>query len=154
MKVDHQYDLMSLNLTYTDRMSMAVGVEARVPFLDFDLIRVMNSIPVDLKLKCRHGKYILKKAMESRLPSEIVYREKAGFTLPLRSWLKQSNYMMDQYLDKNRIERQGIFNPLVMQHLISEQDNGKADHTNTLFTLLCQQVWLDYNFQGSGQCLN
>src|SRR5262249_13223692 len=58
MKLDQRYDLMSLNLCYTDRMSMAAGIEVRVPFLDFDLIRLMNSIPVSLKIRRGQGKYI------------------------------------------------------------------------------------------------
>jgi len=144
MKVDHHYDLLSLNLTYTDRMSMASGIETRVPFLDFDLIKFMNSIPVEMKLKGRHSKYVFKKAMESRLPKEVIYREKAGFGLPLRSWLRQSNEIVDYYLDKSRLDKQGIFNSSVINRIINEQDKG-ADHVNTIFTLLCQQIWLDAN---------
>lgn len=146
MKVDQRYDLMSLNLCYTDRMSMAVGVEARVPFLDFDLVRVMNAIPVGLKVKGRQSKYVLKKAMEPYLPREIIYREKAGFGLPLRAWLQHSNEMVNRYLDGDRIKRQGLFKPVAVQRIIDEQMNGVADHANTLFTLLCQQIWLEEHY--------
>jgi len=145
MKVDHHYDLMSLNLAYTDRMSMAVGVETRVPFLDFDLVRIMNSIPVHFKLKGRHTKYVFKKAMENKLPKEIIYREKAGFSLPLRSWLSKSNNLIDQYMDKGRITKQGIFNSSIIQNLIDEQRSGKKDHSYTIFTLLCQQLLFKNN---------
>ncbi len=145
MKVDQRYDLMSLNLCYTDRMSMAVGVEARVPFLDFDLVRLMNAIPAGLKVKGGQGKYVLKKAMEPYLPREIIYREKAGFGLPLRAWLQNSNEMVKRYLDGDRVKRQGLFRPVAVQHIIDEQMNGVADHANTLFTLLCQQIWLEEN---------
>ncbi len=145
MKIDQHYDLMSLNLCYTDRMSMAVGVEARVPFLDFDFVRIANAIPVRLKLKGNQGKYIFKKAMEPYLPKEIVYREKAGFGLPLRAWLQNGSEMMDEYLDERRIKRQGIFCPLAVKRLIEEQKRGTADHSYTIFTLLCQQIWLEEN---------
>jgi asparagine synthase (glutamine-hydrolysing) len=76
LRADQQFDLMALNLSYTDKMSMMVGVESRVPFLDFDLVRFMNSLPVSMKIKGNTQKYILKKSMEGKLPNEIIYRSK------------------------------------------------------------------------------
>ena len=143
MRVDQKYDLMSLNLSYSDRMSMAVGVEARVPYLDFDLVRIMNSIPSKVKIKHGISKYVLKKAMEPPLPHEIVYREKAGFTLPIRAWMRKENEMLRYYFDSDRIRRQGIFNPNSLQNMCDVQFSGKRDHASTLFSMLCIQVWLD-----------
>jgi asparagine synthase (glutamine-hydrolysing) len=143
MKVDQHYDLMSLNLCYTDRMSMAAGVEVRVPFLDFDLVRLMNSIPHRLKVKGSEGKYLLKKALEPLLPREIIYREKAGFGLPIRAWLRNHNDFVNTYLSEARIERQGIFRSSAVRRILDEERRGIADHANTLFTLLCQQIWLE-----------
>jgi len=143
MALDHHYDLRSLNLCYTDRMSMAAGVEARVPFLDFDLIRVMNAIPAKFKVKGREGKYVLKKAMEPNLPYEIIYRSKAGFGLPVRSWLSRDNELFNHYLDGDRLRQQGIFNDQKVGQLLKEQMSGKRDHSYLLLTLLVQQIWLD-----------
>ena len=143
MKLDQHYDLMSLNLCYMDRMSMATGVEARVPFLDFDLVRLMNAMSVSLKVRRGQGKYVLKKAMEGWLPREVIYREKAGFGLPMRAWLSEGNKLVDAYLDEQRIERQGIFRAPAVRRIVDEQRRGVADHANTLFTLLCQQIWLE-----------
>lgn len=143
MRVDQKYDLMSLNLAYTDRMSMALGVEARVPFLDFELVRVMNSIPSRIKMKHGIPKYVLKKAMEPHLPREIVYREKAGFGLPLRAWMRRENKMSKYYFDTDRINKQGIFDPNAIQAMHRENLAGKADHSNLLFSMLCIQVWLE-----------
>lgn len=143
MKVDHRYDLRSLNLAYTDKMSMAVGVEARVPFLDFDLVRVMNSIPSTVKLNHGVSKYILKKAMEPHLPHEIVYRRKAGFALPIRAWLRDDNEVIKHYFDKGRIRRQGIFDTDSLQMMCEEQILGRKDHASVLFSMLCIQIWLD-----------
>ena len=143
MSIDHHYDLMSLNLCYTDRMSMANGVEARVPFLDFDLVRVMNSIPSKYKLKGFTGKHIFKKAMENKLPDEIIYRQKAGFGLPIRAWMKNSKNLLSYYLDSNRIKKQGIFNASLIDKLLKEQYKGAKDHSYLLLTLLTQQIWLD-----------
>jgi len=145
MELDHHYDLMSLNLSYTDRMSMAVGVEARVPFLDHDLVRVMNSIPAKLKVRGRHGKYVFKKAMEPYLPHDVVYREKAGFGLPIRAWMMKSKGLLEYYLSDERLERQGIFNVAAVNRLIKEQYSGEKDRSHILFTLLIQQIWLESN---------
>lgn len=143
MRVDHHYDLLSLNLTYTDRLSMAASVEARVPFLDFELVRVMNSIPIALKLKGGVTKYVLKKAMEPCLPREVVHREKAGFALPIRAWMRQDGDLLRRYFDPDRIAAQDLFDPAALRSLLDEQFSGRHDHTNLLFSMLCIQVWLD-----------
>lgn len=143
MRVDHRYDLLSLNLTYTDRLSMATSVEARVPFLDFELVRLMNSMPAGLKIKGGVSKHVLKKAMEPHLPHEVVYRPKAGFALPIRAWMRPDNPMLRHYFDQQRIREQGIFDPSEVQSLVDEQFAGRQDHSNVLFSMLCVQVWLD-----------
>lgn len=143
MKVDRHYDLMSLNLCYTDRMSMTNGVEVRTPFLDFDLVRLMNAIPLSMKIRNWQGKYVLKKSMAGWLPKEIIYREKSGFDLPIRAWLSRGNQLLETYLDESRIEKQGLFKTTAINQLIREQHEGTFDHAYTLFTLLCQQIWLE-----------
>jgi asparagine synthase (glutamine-hydrolysing) len=145
MKLDQQYDLMSLNLCYTDRMSMAAGVEARVPFLDFKLVRMMNSIPPNLKIKGLQGKYIFKKAMEPYLPKEVIYRSKAGFGLPIRAWLRARNTLVDHYLDYDKIKKQGIFDPEGVRRVLVDHASEKKDHSYTVWTLLTQQIWLQEN---------
>lgn len=143
MKVDRHYDLLSLNLCYTDRMSMAAGVEVRVPFLDLEFLQTVNRTPSSMKIKNRIGKYIFKKAMEKKLPKEVIYREKAGFSLPLRSWMRESSDMVEHYLNKDRLKHQGIFNPSVVNELLLKNLNGEGDYSYTLFILLCQQIWID-----------
>jgi asparagine synthase (glutamine-hydrolysing) len=143
MRVDQRYDLMSLNLTYTDRMSMAASVEARVPFLDFNLVRVMNSIPTNLKIRRGKTKYVLKKVMESHLPDEVLHRAKTGFGLPIRSWLKQANEPIEHYLDKETIKRQGIFDHTALESVLNEHFAGRKNHAYLVFALLCFQVWLE-----------
>lgn len=145
MKVDQKFDLTSLNLAYTDKMSMMVGVEARVPFLDFELIKFMNSIPQDMKIKGKIQKYILKRAMETDLPYEVIHRQKAGFSLPIRAWIKQSNDLFNYYFDNEKIKKQGIFNVHNLNMMFDEQSSYKKDHAYTLFSLLSLQIWLDEN---------
>ncbi len=140
---DQQFDLLSLNLSYTDKMSMAVGLEVRVPFLDFEMVQLMNSVPRELMLKNGQQKYILKKAMEPYLPKEVIYREKAGFALPIRSWFSKRSAILDHFFDLKRLETQGIFRPMHVQQLLNEQFSGTEDHSYLLFSMLCQQIWLD-----------
>ena len=146
MALDHHYDLMSLNLCYTDRMSMASGVEVRVPFLDFNLVNFMNSLPLKMKIRGNMTKYILKKSMEGILPENIIYRSKTGFSLPIRSWLNKSNGLTDYYLDSNRIKKQGIYNVSKIEEIKNEQINGFRDNSYLLFTLLVQQILLEKHF--------
>jgi asparagine synthase (glutamine-hydrolysing) len=145
LRADQQFDLMALNLSYTDKMSMMVGVESRVPFLDFDLVRFMNSLPVSMKIKGNTQKYILKKSMEGKLPNEIIYRSKAGFALPIRSWFNNKNNFVEYYLNHDRLNKQGIFNADEIISLYQQQLTGKNDNSYILFAILCQQVWLEKN---------
>ncbi len=143
LQADQQFDLLSLNLSYSDKMSMIVGVEARVPFLDFEMVRLMNSVPIDMKLRNKQQKYILKKAMEPYLPHEVIYRPKAGFALPIRSWFRHANPMFQKYFDPQRIKKQGIFKGEIFDNMYKEQLAGKKDYSYTLFAVLCQQIWLE-----------
>lgn len=140
---DQQFDLLALNLGYTDKMSMRAGVEARVPFLDFEMVRLMNSIPLSMKLKGNEQKYILKKAIEPYLPREVIYRQKAGFAMPIRSWFKKSSEITDRYFDPVRLRKQGIYNEKAVEKILKGQFEGKADYSYILFSMLCQQMWLE-----------
>ena len=145
LAADQQFDLLALNLAYSDKMSMMVGVEARVPFLDFELVQLMNVLPVSMKIKGNTQKYILKKAMEGKLPDEVIYRSKAGFALPIRSWFKQKNIFVEYYFDRERLNKQGIFDVDELITLYKEQLSGKKDNSYILFAILCQQIWLEKN---------
>ena len=142
MVIDQKYDLRSLNLSYTDKLSMAAGVEARVPFLDFELVKVMNSIPSRFKVKGLTQKYLLKRAMESKLPEEIIHRRKAGFSLPIRSWLNDSSPLLDYYFRKEKIRSQGVFSFEKIEKVLDEQRAGVRDNAYLIFSLLVIQIWL------------
>ncbi len=143
LMADQKFDLLSLNLSYTDKLGMAVGVEARVPFLDFEMVKLMNAIPIKLKIKGGVEKYILKKAMEPYLPHEVIYREKAGFALPIRSWFRQSSPMIEKYFNESRIKKQGIFDHNKLNEILKLQFENKSDNSYLIFSILCQQIWLE-----------
>src|SRR5438876_11417966 len=80
--------LPELLLMRVDKITMATSVEARVPFLDHHLIEYAMSLPRDLKVKGRTGKHILKRALESVLPADVLYQPKRGFGAPVREWFR------------------------------------------------------------------
>ena len=88
------------NLNYTDKMGMSAGVEIRVPLLDKELVEFSSTLPIKMKHNGFTGKWIFKKAMEGILPSDIIYRKKTGFGVPLRKWMKTNlkNMLMMFYL--------------------------------------------------------
>jgi asparagine synthase (glutamine-hydrolysing) len=125
------------NLNYTDKMSMATGVEVRVPFLDIELLEFSCQIPPNLKMKGMTTKYLLKKLMEKYLPHEVIYRSKTGFGVPLRQWIKHDlDTMIQQYLNKNAVEKRGIFEYESIKNLIEDNKKGKIDASYSILCLM------------------
>ena len=92
--------LPELLLMRTDKMAMATGIEARVPFLDHKLVEFALNIPGSLKFKNNTTKYILKKACENIIPNEIIYRKKVGFAAPIVRWLHEGKYFPKYFKQK------------------------------------------------------
>ncbi len=130
------------NLTYTDKLSMAVGVEARVPFLDPDLVKLSYQIPTHLKQSGRIGKAVFKQAMRGILPEDVIYRPKSGFGAPLRQWmLHDLKPMVHDLLSHSVIAARGIFDPNHTQQLLRDNASGKIDVSYMLFSMMCIERW-------------
>lgn len=142
LALEQRFFLPDHNLTYTDKMSMAVGVEVRVPFLDIDLVEFAARIPLSLKQCGSEGKWILKKAMEPYLPHEVIYRPKSGFGAPLRRWMRHDlRELLGDVLSDDSLRRRGLFEPAAVQRLIANNNAGKVDASYTLLALLCIEIW-------------
>ena len=130
------------NLLYTDKMSMAAGVEVRVPLLAKNLVEFAATIPDRMKQKGREGKWIFKKTMEPYLPKEIIYRPKTGFGAPLRDWLAHElkDYLSD-LLGHESLTDRGIFNAQRVRKLVKSNDKGEIDVSYTIFSLMCIEIW-------------
>ena len=140
--VDMKTFLPALNLNYTDKMSMAASTEVRVPLLDDRLVSLIGAIPANLKLHGRERKYVLKRAMEDRLPAEVIWRPKAGFGAPIRSWLVGGlKPMVDELLSPAAVARRGLFEPSAVQRLLRENERGTADRALQIWTLLVLEIW-------------
>ena len=135
--------LVDHNLNYTDKMSMAQGIETRVPFLDTELVKFATSLDPALKMKGTSTKYLLKKVMEQYLPKEVIYRPKTGFGAPIRKWIKEDmNEMVGDLLSESRIKNRDIFNAAAVSNLIDQNRKGKIDASYTIWSLLAIETWM------------
>lgn len=134
--------LVDHNLNYTDKMSMAVGVEARTPYLDLDVVAFSQKLPPELKLKSGVTKYLLKKVAERYLPKEIIYRSKTGFGAPVRKWINEdlSEFIKDR-LNPEKLSSQGIFNPEEINKLLEDNKSGKIDASYAIWSVLAIDSW-------------
>jgi asparagine synthase (glutamine-hydrolysing) len=131
-----------LNLTYSDRASMAASVELRVPYIDKEVVEFAMSIPGKYKYKHGQSKYILKKVAEKYLPKDIVYRPKASFGAPIRSWISNDlSGMVDDLLSETSIKHRGLFNYNQIKDIIQVDKNGKEDKAYQIYQLLTLELW-------------
>src|SRR5882724_11383478 len=140
--VDLKTFLPCLNLMTTDKTSMAANLEVRVPFLNQEMMELAARMPPDLKLRGLKRKYILKRAMEKVLPREIVWRKKAGFGAPIRSWLRGPlRPMVNELLSAETIKRRGLFRPEEVRSVIDANLSGREDNNLQVFQLLNLELW-------------
>lgn len=142
LALEQRLFLADHNLLYTDKMSMAAGVEVRVPFLDNDLVRLANALPPRLKQRGAEGKWVLKKAMEPYLPHEVIHRPKTGFGAPLRHWLRHElKELVDDMLSADTFRRRGLFDPTAVANLVADDRAGRVDAAYTILGLVCIEIW-------------
>lgn len=152
--LEGKHFLADHNLNYTDRMSMAAGVEVRVPLLDPDLVALAASLPVNYKQNGATGKWIFKKAMESYLPHDVIYRPKTGFGVPLRNWMRHElRPLIDDLLSDASLCKRGLFDLAAVRRLREADARGRADGTYTLFAMLSMEIWCRLFLDGAGDRL-
>jgi asparagine synthase (glutamine-hydrolysing) len=135
--------LVNHNLNYTDKLSMAEGVEVRVPYLDLELVNFANSLPVNLKMRGITTKYILRKVAERYLPKEIIYRSKTGFGGPVRKWIKHDlEPLIEKRLSRDVLLKRGIFDPNAVANLVKRNKNDEIDASYTIWALLALESWM------------
>lgn len=140
--LEARHFLADHNLNYTDKTTMAAGVESRVPFLDPDLVSLAARIPSQWKQKGRVGKAIFKQAMEPYLPHDLIHRPKTGFGAPIRRWMTvELRPLLEDLLSPQSLRRRGLFDPAAVKNLIAADAAGAIDGAHTLFALLCIETW-------------
>jgi len=126
-----------------DQMSMATSIESRVPFLDHELVEFCATLPPDLKLRGKTGKYLLRKAMGSMLPQSILTRKKMGFPVPLRLWFAdQFNTMARELLTDPGARSRGIFDDREIHRILDEHLSGRRDWNDQIWILMNMELWL------------
>lgn len=130
------------NLTYSDKACMAAGVESRPPFTDHRIVEFMFKVAPALRIKVLTQKYLLKKVGKRYLPKEIVYRPKAPFGVPLRSWIRGGlSEMVADYLSHASLKRRGFYNPRYVTKIVQDDKEGKADNAHVIWQLLTTELW-------------
>lgn len=140
--VDLKTFLPCLNLITTDKTSMAANLEVRVPFLNREMIEFAARMPPKLKLRGFKRKYILKRALEKVLPREVVWRKKAGFGAPIRSWLRGPlRPLVDDLLSEETVKQRGLFRPAEVRRIVAANLSGREDYNLQVFQLLNLELW-------------
>lgn len=139
---DTRLFLTGLNLTYTDRASMAESSEVRVPFVDVEVLRAAFTFDGSEKIEGRERKAVLKKAATRWLPDEVVYRPKSGFSAPLRAWIRRDlATMIDDLLPGGRLVGEGWVERTEVERFIREDRSGREDYSHHLWQLLTMELW-------------
>jgi asparagine synthase (glutamine-hydrolysing) len=121
---------------------MAATLEVRVPLLNHELVELAARMPPRLKLRGLRRKYILKRAAESLLPREVVWRRKAGFGAPVRAWLRGPlRPLVDELLSEEVVRRRGLFRPEEVRRVVAENLSGREDYGLHVLQLLTLEMW-------------
>jgi len=140
--VDMQSFLPCNLLAYTDRMSMAHGLEVRVPFTDHKLVEFVTRLSPTLRLRGMRDKYLLKKAVGDLLPDAVLRRKKLGFNPPMALWLKEDLHdLVRDCLSEEVVRRRGYFRPEAIRSLLYLHQSGRRDLSLHIWALLVLEVW-------------
>ncbi|MBC8316279.1 MAG: asparagine synthase (glutamine-hydrolyzing) [Desulfobulbaceae bacterium] len=129
-------------LVKVDRMSMAVSLESRVPFLDPELVEMAFQIPDHFKVAKGQTKVLLKHIAAKYIPKDCVYRRKEGFSIPIKNWLcNELRPVMEDLLSPLKLSSDGIFNNKTVERLKNEHLSGRKNHSHVLWSLMVFQAW-------------
>jgi asparagine synthase (glutamine-hydrolysing) len=138
--------LPELLLMRVDKMTMATSVEARVPFLDHELVEFALALPPEMKVRDGVGKYLLKRAVSrSLLPDHIVYRKKQGFGAPVAEWFR--NGLGDRaqlQINRSALRERGLLNYAEVDRMWEAHRRGHANWAFQLWNLYNVSAWYDY----------
>ncbi len=127
-----------------DRMSMAASLETRAPLLDTKVVEFAFALPPAWKVRGETGKWFFKKAMEGILDDETIHRQKEGFSIPIKNWLKtELKDLMLETLSEKRIVAMGYFSYPAVEQMIREHMANQENHAHRLWALMQFHLWHD-----------
>jgi asparagine synthase (glutamine-hydrolysing) len=149
MLYDATHTLPQAWLHKVDRASMAVGLEARSPFLDRRVLELAFSLPLDMRIRGRHKKHIVRRLLRDYLPAHLIERPKQGFTAPVAHWLRHElRDELESCLGKDTVARRGFFDPNRVSSLVDEHLRATHNHAQLLWALLVLEWWLEHHVEG------
>lgn len=142
---DMRFRLLNDMLVKVDRMSMANSLEVRSPFLDHKLVEFSTLLAANLKFRRWQGKYLLRRTVGPSLPQGILKKPKKGFSVPLREWFKSElRDLVGDYLSAG-VAQDNVLDQQAIQDLLKDHNQGKQDHSATIWNLLMYAVWREQN---------
>jgi asparagine synthase (glutamine-hydrolysing) len=137
--------LPELLLMRVDKITMATSVEARVPFLDHHLVQYAMGLPSDLKVRGTTGKHVLKRALESILPHDLLYSKKRGFGAPIREWFRaDTGRSYTESLMSSPIWNRDYFDRDFVARMLAEHRSGRRDWSFHIWSLLNLSLWYEH----------
>jgi asparagine synthase (glutamine-hydrolysing) len=128
-------------LVKADKITMANSLELRVPFLDSEVYKVAEKLPLDQKITKSTTKYALRQALEGIVPSHVLHRAKLGFPVPLRHWLRGPELFDWAHQQIADSQTDHLLNKAAVVAMLNDHRAGKSDHSRRLWTLLIFMVW-------------
>ena len=140
--IDTRASLPDDLLMVGDKTSMANSIEARVPYLDYRLVEMIETLPPNLRLRGFEGKYLHKKALEKWLPKSVVYRKKKGFANPIDQWLRSGmrRYIGDCLLSETSAVNK-YFDRKYIEQMVAEHQANHQEHLRHIYLLISFELW-------------
>ena len=142
-------------LMRVDKLTMAHSIEARVPFLDHDVVEFANRVPAAYKLQNGVGKSLLKKAAAPYLDEDMLYRRKQGFGAPMEAWFREGDFGARclAAFERSDLRKQGFFDNDYFTDLLKRQIDGRGGYSFHLWTVLNAVLWHASWIEGREDCL-
>lgn len=141
--------LPELLLMRVDKIAMSASLEARVPFLDHELVDFTFDIPGHWKTKDGVPKYLLKKAVEGLIPHDLIYRKKMGFDVPMAAWLRGSfGRKAEDEIAQSELMQRGFFDVSFIRRMFKEHRDGRANWAQQIWTIYNLVAWYNHWIAG------